>query len=60
MTERSYRIVLGLLLMLILYFQSQQGVILFIALLVFEGITNWRLPLIVTRLRSGKPQADPM
>lgn len=34
--------------------ESMIPIYVMIALLLFEGITNWRIPLIVTRVRYGK------
>ena len=73
MSERLFRLILGLVLMSILYcewvFPSYQLTIaflspepiglwrfieyFFIALMMFEAVTNWRLTIIITRLRYG-------
>ncbi len=53
MTERIYRLIIGLLLLGILYFNLRSVMYGLIALMVFEAITNWRLPLLVSRLRYG-------
>lgn len=44
MTDRHFRLMLGIVLLLLLYFDHYQGIAAIIAFLVFEGVTNWRLP----------------
>ncbi len=58
MTERSYRLIIGLSLLCILYFNSAPAMYGLIALMVFEAITNWRIPLLVSHLRYGKTAND--
>ena len=53
MTERGFRLVLGTVLLALLYFDFELGVHVYIGVLLFEGLTNWRIPLIVSRLRYG-------
>ena len=53
MSERIFRVILGATLMLLLYLGSEIGMYVFIAILAFEGITNWRVPVLVSRLRYG-------
>lgn len=53
MSERMYRFILGAALILLLYLQADQLVYVCIGILLFEGTTNWRLPLLVSRLRFG-------
>lgn len=53
MTERVFRFILGLSLLAFLYFQQTELVYIYIAVLVFEGLTNWRIPILVSRLRYG-------
>lgn len=50
MTERTFRIILGAILLAALYFEWPTVIYGFIALMLFEGITNWRVPLLVSRL----------
>ena len=57
MNERIFRIVLGVVLLLLLYFDLRQAVYGYIVLLFFEGITNWRIPILVSRMR-GDRNAD--
>ena len=55
MTERTYRIILGIGLLVILYvsavYASNDLIYAFIVLLCFEGITNWRIPRVVSGLK---------
>jgi len=53
MSERHFRVVLGLWLILGLYLNIIEIVYALIGLLLFEGITNLRIPRLVTKLRSG-------
>jgi hypothetical protein len=56
MTERTFRLILGVALLTALYAGSVTAVWALIGLLLFEGVTGWRVPLVVSRLRYG-PQA---
>lgn len=53
MSERFFRIILGAFLLLILFLGSRELVLAFISLLLFEGITNWRIPILVSKARFG-------
>ncbi len=53
MTERSFRFILGISLLILLYFHLDIGVYIYIGILLFEGLTNWRIPIIASRLRYG-------
>ncbi|HEY6010135.1 MAG TPA: DUF2892 domain-containing protein [Nitrospirota bacterium] len=54
MSERTYRILLGITLILIQLVGSSALLYGYIGLLIFEGVTNWRIPLLVSRLRKGR------
>jgi len=58
MTERIFRIILGTILMVLLYIQMDTLFYIFIAILMFEGITNWRIPILISRIRFDKNHAD--
>ena len=60
MTERSFRFILGAALLLLLFFSLDMGIYIYIGILLFEGATNWRIPIIVSKLRYGAAydQAD--
>lgn len=53
MSERVFRFILGLSLLLLLFLQQEQAIYIYIAVLLFEGITNLRLPMLVSRARYG-------
>ncbi len=59
-SDRSYRFLFGLTLLLTLYFQIHYAVYALISLAVLEGLTNMRIPVIVTRLRSNLGGRVPM
>jgi hypothetical protein len=50
MTDRHFRLALGLVLLGLLYYDAFSGVSLLISYLVFEAITNLRIPRLVQRL----------
>ena len=50
MTEHTFRIILGAVLLAALYFDWRHVVYGYIVVLTFEGITNWRIPTLVSRL----------
>ena len=53
MSERIFRIVLGALLLITLGLNSSMGLYAFMGLMLFEGITNWRIPILVSKARFG-------
>lgn len=50
MNDRMYRLMLGLALLVTLYFDLRQAMIAIIALEVLEGLTNLRIPRLVRQL----------
>lgn len=58
MSERIFRLVLGALLWAALIaaalYETMLPIYALVALLLFEGITNWRIPIIIARIRYGK------
>ncbi len=60
MTERSFRFILGAALLLLLFFRFDMGVYIYIGVLLFEGITNWRVPIVVSKLRYGADYSPSM
>ncbi|WP_455217510.1 YgaP-like transmembrane domain [Kaarinaea lacus] len=52
MTEHTYRLVMGILLLIILYTDTNVFSYTIIGIIMFEGLTNLRLNLLVTRLRN--------
>lgn len=53
MSERVFRFILGSSLLLLLFLQQEQAIYIYIGVLLFEGITNWRIPMLVSRARYG-------
>lgn len=51
MSERFFRLIVGTLLLGFLYFEIPYGIPLLIGVLAAEGLTNCRVPALVTRLR---------
>jgi hypothetical protein len=58
MTERAYRAILGAVLLGLLALKWEAAIYAYIGLLIFEGISNLRIPTLVSRLRFGA-QYDP-
>lgn len=52
MTDRQFRLGLGATLLACLYYDQLTLAACLVGYLVFEGITNWRLPLVIARLRN--------
>lgn len=59
MTERQFRIIVGALLLAALYFDLSAVIWSIIGIFLFQGITNWRIPRIVSRLRHGRSAGRP-
>lgn len=53
MTERAYRVILGAVLLGLLFLKWELAIYAYIGLLIFEGISNLRIPVLVSRLRFG-------
>lgn len=53
MTERTFRIILGAILLAALYFDWHLVIYGYIVVLTFEGITNWRIPTLLSRLQGN-------
>lgn len=53
MSERHFRIIMGLWLVIGLYLNSTEIIYALLGLLILEGITNFRIPLIVCKIRFG-------
>lgn len=60
MSERAFRIILGLILLMLLYFDQAILLYGFIAFLLFEGITNWRIPMLISNLRGRPIKSNPV
>jgi len=63
MTERTYRFVLGAALTLLLYFHIESLQYVYVGVLLWEALTGFRVPLMVSRWRMGttfrEAQRDP-
>lgn len=51
MTERFFRLIVGALLLAFLYFDLHAAISVLMGVLVLEAVSNYRIPLLVTRLR---------
>jgi len=59
MTDRLYRTLLGGLILILQYFDLRQAMTALVILLLFEGVTNLRLPIMVNRLLRIDPARLP-
>lgn len=59
MTERAYRFALGTALVLVLYFHLEPLQYVYVSILLWEGLTGYRIPVMVSRLRYGSDYHDP-
>lgn len=59
MTERTFRLVIGMWLVLALFMAMPVAIYGLMALLLLEGITNWRVPVVLTRLRGAQRVESP-
>ena len=58
MTERWYRLIQGVYLIIALYLEHDSMVYGFMVLLSIVAVTNLRLPVVLSRFRFGTPLAD--
>ena len=58
MTERTYRFVLGAALTLLLYFHIEPLQYVYVGVLLWEAMTGFRVPLMVSRWRYGASYSD--
>jgi len=49
MTERAYRLVVGLSMLGFLFFQLEYAMWALLILMALEGLTNWRIPILVSK-----------
>lgn len=59
MTNRIYRLLVGVIILTGLYFDSPMVLYALIGVVLFEGITNWRIPVIIEKLSGHKPTSEP-
>src|SRR3990172_6491369 len=53
MSERIFRLLLGATLLVILFFEWNDLLYVYIGIITFEGLTNWRIPNLISKLRHG-------
>jgi hypothetical protein len=53
MTERTFRLLLGVTLLIILFIDRNDLLYVYISIITFEGLTNWRIPSLISKLRHG-------
>ena len=53
MSERVCRLLLGTTLLIILFFEWNDLLYVYIGILTFEGLTNWRIPNLISKLSHG-------
>ncbi len=58
MTERFFRLILGATLILFLFMGWDGAIYGYIGFLIIEAITNWRIPLLVSRFRYGHSSSE--
>jgi len=58
MSDRTYRLILGALLLLALYFDLHYFIYSAIAILLLEGVTNRRITLLVQKIRGTSSALD--
>jgi hypothetical protein len=58
MSERVFRLILGGTLLLILLLERVDLMYVYIGIVAFEGLTNWRIPILISKLRYGRAYRD--
>src|SRR6266540_2731484 len=53
MSDRFFRLILGLSLMFFLFFDLKRAMYVYICVLIAEGVSNWRIPAVISKLRFG-------
>lgn len=53
MSERFFRLLLGVTLLIILFFEWHDFLYAYIGIITFEALTNWRIPRLISKLRHG-------
>lgn len=59
MSERVFRLILGGTLLSFLFFERADLLNAYIGVVAFEGVTNWRIPIIISKLRYGLAYGEP-
>jgi hypothetical protein len=58
MTNRTYRLIFGAIMLVALYFNLQYLVYFLIFMMIFEGVTSLSVPRIIKKLRGISPDID--
>lgn len=62
MSERVFRLIMGMVLWAILListiYQNNSLMIVFCIVLLIEGLTNWRIPTIISKIRYGRKTTE--
>jgi len=53
MSERFFRLIQGIYLLTALYFHLDVMIYIFMGVFIFEAVTNWRIPILVSQMRYG-------
>jgi len=59
MSERTFRLILGGSLLLLHFFERIDLLYVYTGIVAFEGLTNWRIPILLSKLRYGQAYGDP-
>jgi Inner membrane protein YgaP-like, transmembrane domain len=59
MSERIFRLILGGTLLLFLVYERVDLLYAYTGVVVFEGLTNWRIPMLISKVRYGSEFRDP-
>ncbi|HBE92248.1 MAG TPA: hypothetical protein DDW55_06865 [Gammaproteobacteria bacterium] len=59
MTNRIYRLLVGVIILTGLYFDLPMVLYALIGVVLFEGITNWRIPVIIGKLSGHNTTSEP-
>ena len=58
MSERAFRLIQGVYILIALYFELDMMLYVYIGIIAFEGIFNLRVPVLVSHLRYGLGKVD--
>lgn len=59
MSERTFRLILGGTLLLLLFWERFDVLYVYIGIVAFEGLTNLRVPVLISRMRYGRASLNP-
>jgi hypothetical protein len=58
MTNRLYRLIVGTIMLISLYFEIKYVVYFLISMMILEGLTSWSIPKLIIKLRGVAPNVD--